>query len=104
VGQRRSLGTGGVYGRQPSRKVVSNDNKWFTYTIVADGPHIALWVDGYQTADYIDEQPDADSARKGRYLGKGAITIQGHDPSTDLNFKNIRIAELPEIPDKSAKK
>ena len=30
-------GTGGVYNRQPTRKVVSSDHEWFTYTITADG-------------------------------------------------------------------
>ena len=90
------FGTGGIYGRQKSRRVVSSDGEWFTYTIAAAGPHIALWVDGYQTADYVDEQKPADSARRGQYLGKGSITIQGHDPTTDLSFRNIRVAELPE--------
>lgn len=91
-------GTGGVYNRQKSRKVVSSDHEWFTYTIVADGLHVALWVNGYQTADYVDEQKPAPSARKGSYAGKGCITIQGHDPTTNLSFRNIRIAELPDRP------
>lgn len=97
------IGTGGIYNRQPTRKVVSSDHEWFTYTILADGPHIATWVNGYQTADYTDNQPEATSARKGRFLGKGVITIQGHDPTTDLSFKNIRITELPEASDKKEK-
>jgi hypothetical protein len=37
----------------------------------------------------------ADNARQGCYLKKGPISIQGHDPTTDLLFRNIRIAELP---------
>src|SRR5690606_18793046 len=73
------FGTGGIYNRQPSRKVVSSDNEWFSYTILAHGNHIALWVDGYQTADYFDNDKDAETARKGRYMGKGAIGLQGHD-------------------------
>lgn len=88
-------GTGGVYNRQPTRKVVSSDGEWFTMTVVADGKHIATWVNGYQCADYVDNDPDAETARKGRYLGKGCITLQGHDPTTDLSFKNIRVADLP---------
>lgn len=94
------FGTGGVYNRQPSRKVVSSDNEWFTMTVVAGGPHIAIWVNGYQTADYVDREKDAPTARKGRFLGKGCISLQGHDPTTDLSFKNIKVAELPEKPAK----
>ncbi|HOB74414.1 MAG TPA: DUF1080 domain-containing protein [Phycisphaerae bacterium] len=89
------IGTGGIYNRQPARKVVSNDKEWFTYTVLAHGNHIALWVNGYQTADYFDNDKDADTARKGRFLGKGAISLQGHDPTTDLSFRNIRLQELP---------
>jgi hypothetical protein len=88
-------GTGGIYNRQPTRMVVPSDGEWFTMTLVARGAHMATWVNGYQCTDYVDKQDDAPTARKGRYLGKGCITIQGHDPTTDLNFKNIRVADLP---------
>ena len=90
------IGTGGIYNRQPSRKVVSSDKEWFTYTILANGNHIATWVNGYQTADYFDKDKDAENPRKGRFLGKGVISLQGHDPTTDLSFRNIKIQELPE--------
>lgn len=88
-------GTGGIYNRQPTRKVVSTDGEWFTMTLIARGAHMATWIDGYQCTDFVDQKEDAASARKGRYLGKGCVTIQGHDPTTDLSFKNIRVADLP---------
>jgi hypothetical protein len=90
------FGTGAIYRRVPARKVVSNDNEWFTMTVVADGKHIATWVDGYQTVDWTDDRPADDNPRKGSKTGAGHISIQGHDPTTDLLFRNIRIAELPE--------
>jgi hypothetical protein len=46
-------------------------------------------------AEYTDDRKVDDNARRGRKDGKGCISLQGHDPTTDLNFKNIRIAELP---------
>jgi hypothetical protein len=88
-------GTGGIYNRQPARKVVSNDHEWFTMTVVARGKHIATWVNGYQVTDFTDQRPLSMSARKGCKLDKGPISLQGHDPTTDLSFRNIRIAELP---------
>jgi len=63
-------------------------------TIVANGNHLAVWVNGYQTADYTDNRPANKSARKGSKTDKGPISLQGHDPTTDLSFRNIRIAEL----------
>jgi hypothetical protein len=90
------FGTGAIYRRVPARKVVSNDNEWFTMTVVADGKHIATWVNGYPTVDWTDDRPADDNPRKGSKTGAGHISIQGHDPTTDLLFRNIRIAELPE--------
>lgn len=87
-------GTGGLYNRQPARKVVSSDGEYFTMTVIAHGAHIAIWVNGYQTVDFTDTAKDAPSARQGRKLGKGPISLQGHDPTTDLSFKNIRLAPL----------
>ncbi|GIW82983.1 MAG: glycosyl hydrolase [Gemmatales bacterium] len=89
------FGTGGIYRRQPARKVVANDNEWFTMTILADGNHLATWVNGYQVTDFVDTRPPNENARKGTKLGKGAISFQGHDPTTDLSFRNIRIVEWP---------
>jgi hypothetical protein len=50
------FGTGAIYRRVPARKVVSNDNEWFTMTVVADSKHIATWVIGYQTVDWTDDR------------------------------------------------
>jgi hypothetical protein len=88
-------GTGGIYNRQPARKVVSSDKEWFTMTVIANGKHLAVWVNGYQTADYTDTRPPAKSARDGSKTDAGAVSLQGHDPTTDLSFRNIRIASLP---------
>jgi hypothetical protein len=87
-------GTGAIYRRQPARRVVSNDNEWFTMTVLAHGKHLATWVNGYQVTDFTDERPQNDNARNGSKTGKGPISIQGHDPTTDLSFRNIRIAGL----------
>lgn len=89
------FGTGAIYRRQPARKVVSNDKEWFTMTLIAHGNHMATWVNGYQVADFFDDRPEADNGRKGTKLGKGVISIQGHDPTTDLSFRNLKIVELP---------
>src|SRR5207302_8205417 len=91
------FGTGAIYNRQAARKVVSNDYEWYTMTIVANGKHLAVWVNGYQTADYTDLQAPNKSARKGSKVDKGPISLQGHDPTTDLSFRNIRVAELPKV-------
>jgi hypothetical protein len=88
------FGTGAIYRRVPARKVVSNDNEWFTMTVVADGKHIATWVNGYPTVDWTDERKENENPRQGFRAAKGPISLQGHDPTTDILFRNIRIAEI----------
>lgn len=89
------FGTGAIYRRVAARKVVSNDNEWFTLTVVADGAHIATWVNGYQTVDWTDDRKANDNPRQGLRTAAGHLSIQGHDPTTDLLFRRIRVAELP---------
>ncbi len=91
----KDYGTGAIYRRIAARKVVSNDNEWFTMTVVADGKHIATWVNGYQAVDWLDDRKESENPRQGYRAAKGPISIQGHDPTTDILFRNLRIAELP---------
>jgi hypothetical protein len=88
-------GTGAIYRRQPARKRMSKDGEWFTMTVVAHGRHLATWVNGVQVADWTDNRALNANARNGCRVEQGCISIQGHDPTTDLSFRNLRIAELP---------
>ncbi len=87
-------GTGAIYRRQPARKEVSKDGEWFTLTILAHKNHFMTWVNGIQVADFVDNRPPNDNARNGYRQEAGHISLQGHDPTTDLSFRNIRIAEI----------
>jgi hypothetical protein len=89
------FGTGAIYRRVAARKVVSNDNEWFTMTVAAHGKHISTWVNGYQTVDWTDDRKENDNPRQGYRAAKGPLSIQGHDPTTDILFRNLRASELP---------
>lgn len=90
-----NAGTGAIFRRTEARRVVSNDNEWFTTTLSAYGPHFAIWINGYQTTDWEDTRKPDENPRKGLRLKAGHISLQGHDPTTDLNFKNLKISTLP---------
>ncbi|MDX9974518.1 MAG: DUF1080 domain-containing protein [FCB group bacterium] len=89
----KDYGTGGNYGNQDARKVVPTEGEWFTKTIVVDGGHAAVWVNGYQVSDFTDTRPVSDNAdgKSGYVPGPGTIHLQGHDPTTNMFFKNINI-------------
>lgn len=88
------FGTGAIYRRQAARKVVADDFTWFTKTILVHDNHFAVWVNGYQVTDWTDDREPADNGRNGDKRAPGVISIQGHDPTTDLSFRNLRIHEL----------
>ena len=88
------FGTGGIYRRIEARRVVADDLVWFQKTLVVDGPHVAAWVNGYQVTDWTDTRPPADNPRNGLRLAAGTLQIQGHDPTTNLSFRNLRAAEM----------
>jgi hypothetical protein len=90
-------GTGGIYRRVPARLGVARDGEWFTMTVVARGNHFATWVNGVQVVDWTDNRPPSENARSGCCLNAGHISFQGHDPTTNLSFRNVRLAELPRV-------
>ncbi len=88
------FGTGAIYRRVPARKVVSNDNEWFTMTLLAVGPTIRTWVNGEPVVSWTDDRPRDDNARKGLRTAAGHLSIQGHDPTTDILFRNLRVLDI----------
>jgi hypothetical protein len=92
----QDFGTGSIYRRVPARRAAAKDREWFTMTVAAQGRHFATWVNGIQVVDWTDNRPDNENARNGCRLTKGPLSLQGHDPTTDLSFRNIRIADLKE--------
>ncbi|MEQ8785371.1 MAG: DUF1080 domain-containing protein [Pirellulaceae bacterium] len=88
-------GTGAIFRRTTARRVMGDDNVWVYKTIIADGPHIAVWVNGFQVTDWTDERQVDANPRRGLRLEPGTVQIQGHDPTTDVLFRNLRQREQP---------
>ncbi len=87
-------GTGGIFRRKNARLVNADDQAWFAKTIIADGATIGVWVNGVLVTDWTDRRKHHANPRKGCRLAAGSITLQGHDPTTDLSFKKILVREL----------
>ena len=91
------FGTGAIYRRIATRKVIPNDSEWFTMTLAARGSQISVWVNGTQTTDWIDTRAPHDNPRQGLRTAAGHLSLQGHDPTTNLDFRNLRIVKLPVV-------
>jgi hypothetical protein len=63
-------------------------NEWNEYKIKADGPKIQLWINGLQTIDWTETDPNIDKA--------GVIALQIHGgPPSEAWYKDISLEELP---------
>ncbi|MFN0051722.1 MAG: DUF1080 domain-containing protein [Planctomycetales bacterium] len=89
------FGTGAIYRRVAARRVVSTDKEWFTMTVAATGPHVGVWVNGEQVTDWSDDRTPHENPREGLRTAPGHFSLQGHDPTTDLLFRDLRAVELP---------
>lgn len=87
-------GTGGIFRRVNARRVNADDKAWFAKTVIAEGPHISVWVNGYQVTDWTDQRKPDSNPRKGYRAEAGTLMLQGHDPTTDILFRNIKAKEL----------
>ena len=87
-------GTGAIFRRKNARYVAANDFEWFAKTIIAEGPHIATWVNGYLVTDWVDRRKADKNPRRGLRTEPGSIILQGHDPTTKFSFRNLRIVEM----------
>ena len=58
----------------------------------------AVWVNGYHVTDWVDAREAHENPRKGLRTAAGTIILQGHDPTTDLLFSNLRISPLQQRP------
>jgi hypothetical protein len=68
---------------------VLKKNDWNEYRIRCEGPRVQLWINGVQTVDYTEEDPQI--AKE-----DGHIAVQIHGGAkAEASFKDIKIEELP---------
>ena len=93
--QPADFGTGAIFRRVKARRVVPNDREWFSYTLVADGLTFATWVNGYPVVAWTDDRKPNENPRNGSRRQAGHLILQGHDPTTNLDFSDLSLSELP---------
>lgn len=89
------FGTGAIFRRQKARRIVADDLDWCTITLVAHGADFASWVNGYQVTSWTDEREPHENPRRGRRDEAGHLSLQGHDATSDLTFRDLQISEIP---------
>ena len=77
---------------QPTPEVLAKAQKplgeWNDYRIRAEGKRIQIWLNGVQTVDYTEAEPNIDTT--------GIIAVQIHGGATSIvRYKDLMIEELP---------
>jgi hypothetical protein len=73
---------------QGKMKSVIRVDEWNDYVIRAEGRRIQIWVNGVQTVDYVEEDPNIETT--------GVIAVQIHGgPPSEAWYKDITLVDLP---------
>jgi 3-keto-disaccharide hydrolase len=87
---------GGLYAIQDTRDAPAQDDEWYTMTIRVEGRHVVTKVNDRMITDYTEpENPERPENMKGRLISHGTFALQGHDPDSEVHFKNIKVRLLP---------
>ena len=63
---------------------------WNDYLIRCEGPRIRIWINGYQTIDYTEQDPDVELT--------GIIGLQIHSgPAAEIRYRHIEIMVIDEV-------
>lgn len=90
--------TGSLYAVQDVMNVPpAQDGEWFTQHVIVEGKRVRVMVDGRQVVDYTEpDDPQRPSDAVGRWLSRGTVAIQGHDPESQVHYRNIMVRLLPD--------
>ncbi len=87
--------TGSLYAVKDVNVCPAKDDEWFDYTIIVKGKSVTTKINDKVVIEWT--QPDdyvPKSGFKGRIIGSGTFCLQGHDPGSKVEFKNIRVKPL----------
>ena len=87
--------TGSLYDVVNIKETYVKDMEWFTEYVKVDGKHVIIKINDKTVVDYTE--PDdykASPNHPGRLISSGTFALQGHDPNSEVHFKNILVKVL----------
>lgn len=88
--------TASLWSIKDNLEAVATDDVWFTMVIRVEGRHITASVDGKPVVDFTEPDPWTPPANlAGRRLAHGTFALQGHDPGSEIHYRNIKVRLLP---------
>ena len=88
--------TGGLWGIRDYTAVAVPDGQWLTLSTRVEGKHVVTSIDGKLIVDYTEEaNPVRPKGLEQRLIASGTFALQGHDPESEVHFRNIKVRRLP---------
>ena len=85
-------GAGAIFRRAKARIVVGDGTDHDHISVLANGAHIVTWVNGVQVTDFTDTRQLDENPRRGLRLKAGPISLQGHDPESEVIYHQLQIS------------
>ena len=88
--------TGSLFDIKDNYAQVARDGTWFAMDIRVVGKRVLVSVDGNVITDFT--QPEdwvPPASHPGRRFGSGTFALQGHDPASEIHYRNIMVRALP---------
>lgn len=86
--------SGSIYDVANVRTSPVKDDEWYTYDITVKDKRITVKINGQVVNDWTEEPERKPGKDFTRIIAPGTIALQGHDPKSHVEYKNIKIRKL----------
>lgn len=86
--------TASLYNLVNLYQAPAEDNKWWTQEIIVKDQLVTVLINGKKIFDYTEPPGTQPSKPFEHKLGEGTFALQGHDPNSEVHYKNIRVKRL----------
>ena len=91
--------TAGLWGVSDYREVAVPDGQWLTLAVSVQGKRVITRIDDKVIVDYTEEDnPPRKKGLEQRLLKSGTFALQGHDPGSEVHFRDIKVRSLSKLP------
>jgi hypothetical protein len=89
--------TGSLYMIQDITVPLAKDNEWFSEHIIVAGKRVIVKINDRVVVDWTEpDTPVPPQNAPGRVLNRGTFALQGHDPGSEVHYRNILVKPLPD--------
>lgn len=88
--------TGSLYSIQDVKEVSVKDNEWYTEHIIVRGKNVTIKINDKTVVEYTEpDNVERSKDQAGRVISNGTFALQGHDPESQVIYKEVMVRPLP---------